>query len=222
MEVTFPPGTLVRARGREWVVLPDGNAEVLMVKPLGGLDEEIVGISSAIEEVVSATFAPPSFESPGDFNSCRLLRDAARISTRAVAGPFRSFGKIAVEPRPYQVVPLLMALRLDPIRLLIADDVGIGKTIEASLIAKELLERGEVTRLAVLCPPHLAEQWQRELEQKFHIAAEPVLTSTVQRLERGCRPGESLFEHTRMSSSRPTSSSLRGGAVISFGPARSL
>ena len=194
MEVTFPPGTLVRARGREWVVLPDGNAEVLMVKPLGGLDEEIVGISSAIEEVVSATFAPPSFESPGDFNSCRLLRDAARISTRAVAGPFRSFGKIAVEPRPYQLVPLLMALRLDPIRLLIADDVGIGKTIEACLIAKELLERGEVTRLAVLCPPHLAEQWQRELEQKFHIAAEPVLTSTVQRLERGCRPGESLFE----------------------------
>jgi SNF2 family DNA or RNA helicase len=165
-----------------------------MVKPLGGLDEEIVGISPAIEDVVSATFPPPSFESPGDFNSCRLLRDAARISTRAVAGPFRSFGKIAVEPRPYQLVPLLMALRLDPIRLLIADDVGIGKTIEASLIAKELLERGEVKRLAVLCPPHLAEQWQRELEQKFHISAEPVLTSTVQRLERGCRPGESLFE----------------------------
>ena len=87
-----------------------------------------------------------------------------------------------------------MALRLDPIRLLIADDVGIGKTIEACLIAKELLERGEVRRLAVLCPPHLAEQWQRELEQKFHIAAETVLTSTVQRLERGCRAGESLFE----------------------------
>ncbi len=194
MEITFPPGTLVRARGREWVVLPEANAGVLMVKPLGGLDEEIVGISPAIEDVVSATFAPPSSESPGDFNSCRLLRDAARISTRAVAGPFRSFGRIAVEPRPYQLVPLLMALRLDPIRLLIADDVGIGKTIEASLIAKELLERGEVRRLAVLCPPQLAERWQRELEQKFHIAAEPVLTSTVQRLERGCRPGESLFE----------------------------
>jgi len=46
----------------------------------------------------------------------------------------------------------------------------------------------------VLCPPHLAEQWQRELEQKFHIEAELVLTSTVQRLERNCRAGDSLFE----------------------------
>ena len=79
MEVTFPPGTLVRARGREWVVLPDDRTDVLLVKPLGGLDEEIVGISPAIEDVVSATFAPPSFEYPGDFNSCRLLRDAAHL-----------------------------------------------------------------------------------------------------------------------------------------------
>jgi len=46
----------------------------------------------------------------------------------------------------------------------------------------------------VLCPPHLAEQWQQELSQKFHIEAELVLSSTVQRLERNCRPGESLFE----------------------------
>jgi superfamily II DNA or RNA helicase len=87
-----------------------------------------------------------------------------------------------------------MAMRLDPVRLLVADDVGIGKTIEASLVARELLDRGEATRLAVLCPPHLAEQWQRELHQKFHIDAELVLSSTVQRLERSCRPGESLFD----------------------------
>ena len=82
------------------------------------------------------------------------------------AGPFRSFGHIAVEPRPYQLVPLLMALKLDPVRLLIADDVGIGKTIEAGLIARELLDRGEIQRLAVLCPPHLAEQWQAELRDQ--------------------------------------------------------
>ena len=78
-----------------------------------------------------------------------------------------------------------MALRLDPVRLLIADDVGIGKTIEAALIARELLDRGEAQRLAVLCPPHLAEQWQRELRDKFHIDAELVLASTARRLERG-------------------------------------
>jgi len=87
-----------------------------------------------------------------------------------------------------------MALKLDPVRLLIADDVGIGKTIEACLIAKELLDRGEANRLAVLCPPHLAEQWQLELRDKFHIDTELVLSSTARRLERRCLPGQSLFE----------------------------
>src|SRR5436305_12880580 len=78
--------------------------------------------------------------------------------------------------------------------MLIVDDVGIGKTVEACVIAKELLDRGEVQRLAVLCPPHLAEQWQRELSRKFHIDAELVLPGTAARLERRCRQTESLFE----------------------------
>ena len=197
MPATFPPGALVKARGREWVVLPDSTDDVLMVRPIGGLDDEVVGICKTIEPVTSASFSLPNWKNPGDFNSCRLLRDAARLSTRSAAGPFRSFGKIAVDPRPYQLVPLLMAMRLDPVRLLIADDVGIGKTIEACLIAKELLERGEVTRLAVLCPPHLAEQWQKEMAEKFHIDAELVLSSTVRRLERGLQPGESIYQRYR-------------------------
>src|SRR5204863_1593733 len=120
----------------------------------------------------------------GDYRSCRLLRDAVRLGFRSSAGPFRSFGHIAVEPRPSQLVPLLMALKLDPVRLLIADDVGIGKTVEACLVARELLDRGEVRRMAVLCPPHLAEQWQGELREKFHVDAALVLPSTVTRLER--------------------------------------
>ncbi|MBF0217746.1 MAG: DEAD/DEAH box helicase [Candidatus Omnitrophica bacterium] len=88
----------------------------------------------------------------------------------------------------------MMALRLDPVRLLIADDVGIGKTVEAALIARELLDRGEIHRLAVLCPPHLAEQWQKELIEKFHIEAELVLSSTIQRLERDLPIGLSVFD----------------------------
>lgn len=197
MPATFPPGVLVKARGREWVVLPDSTEDVLLVRPIGGLDDEVVGICRTIEPVTSASFSLPNWQLPGDFNSCRLLRDAARLSTRSAAGPFRSFGKIAVDPRPYQLVPLLMAMRLDPVRLLIADDVGIGKTVEACLIAKELLERGDVSRLAILCPPHLAEQWQREMAEKFHIEAELVLSSTVQRLERGLQPGESIYQRYR-------------------------
>jgi hypothetical protein len=176
------PGTLIHARGREWIVLPDSTEALLMARPVGGLDEEITGILPAIEPVKSTEFPLPSRADLGDFASGLLLREAARLSTRAAAGPFRSFGRIATEPRPYQLVPLMMALRLDPVRLLIADDVGIGKTIEAAVIARELLDRGEIRRLAVLCPPHLSEQWQRELAEKFHLEAELVLSSTIQRL----------------------------------------
>lgn len=191
------PGTLVHARGREWVVLPDSTDELLMLRPVGGLDEEIAGVLPVVEPVQSASFSLPGREDLGDFASGQLLRDAARLSTRAAAGPFRSFGRIAAEPRPYQLVPLMMALKLDPVRMLIADDVGIGKTIEASLIARELLDRGEIRRVAVLCPPHLAEQWQRELAEKFHIESELVLSSTIQRLERDLPIGVSVFDRHR-------------------------
>jgi hypothetical protein len=88
-----------------------------------------------------------------------------------------------------------MGLKLDPVRLLIADDVGIGKTVEALLVARELLDRGEIQRIAVLCPPHLAEQWQVEMASKFHIDAELVLPSTARRLEGARRRlDESLFD----------------------------
>ena len=156
--MNYAPGSLVRARGREWVVLPGQVEDCLTLRPLDGSVRETVTIAPTLESVESAAFAPPDAETLGDAHSCALLRDAVRLGFRATGGPFRSFGHIAVEPRPYQLVPLLMALRQDPVRLLIADDVGIGKTIEAGLIARELLDRGEVSRLAVLCPPQLAEQ----------------------------------------------------------------
>src|SRR5205814_3926184 len=108
-------------------------------------------------DVVSATLPPPDPQHVGDAVAATLLRDAVRLGFRSAAGPLRALGRMAVEPRPYQLVPLLMALRLDPVRLLIADDVGIGKTIEAGLIARELLDRGEIRRIALLRPPPLLE-----------------------------------------------------------------
>lgn len=192
----FKPGDLVRARGREWVVLPETRTDLLRLRPLGGSEDDATLIYLPLETQppVAATFDPPDPTKPGSQEAALLLRDALRLKLRAGAGPFRSFGNLAVEPRAYQLVPLLMALKLETIRLLIGDDVGIGKTIEAGLIARELLDRGEIQRLAVICPPHLCEQWRKELSTRFHIDAEVVRTGTAGRLERGLRPDESIFE----------------------------
>ena len=192
--MSFTVGSLVRVRGREWVVLPESTDELVRLRPLGGTDDEVTGVYTLLESVEPAQFALPDPSQIGDYRSARLLRAAVRLGFRSSAGPFRSFARINVEPRPYQLVPLLMALKQDPVRLLIADDVGIGKTVEALLIARELLDRGEIDRLAVLCPPQLAEQWHAELREKFCIEAELVLSSTATRLERHLRMGESLFE----------------------------
>jgi superfamily II DNA or RNA helicase len=198
--MTFEVGSLVRCRGREWVVLPPlpERQDVLLLRPIGGGEAEVCGIYLPVEghKVAPASFAPPDPQFAGDFVAGALLRDAARLTLRSGAGPFRSLGRLGARPRPYQLVPLLMALRLDTIRLLIADDVGIGKTVEAALIARELLDRGEIRRLTVLCPPHLCDQWQRELHEKFAIDAVVVRSSTAAALERSLPQGDvSIFEH---------------------------
>ncbi len=192
--MSFGVGSLVKARGREWVVLPGSTDALLKIRPLGGSQVEETGLLTSLEKVESASFGLPDPAQAGDFRSCRLLREAARLAVRSGAGPFRCLARIGVDPRPYQIVPLLMALRLDPVRLLIADDVGIGKTVEALLILRELLDRGEIRRATVLCPPPLAEQWQREMDSKFHLEAELVLPGTATRLERAVPMGQSLFD----------------------------
>lgn len=194
MTTTYTPGTLVRARGREWVVLPDSDPDLLVLRPLGGGEDDTAAVLPALEPVEPAQFPPPTIDDLGDAASASLLRTALRIGFRSSAGPFRSLANLAVEPRSYQYVPLLLALRQETVRLLIADDVGIGKTVEAGMIAAELLAQGDAQRLAVLCSPALAEQWQRELREKFAIDAELVLPSTATRLARNLLLNESLFD----------------------------
>jgi superfamily II DNA or RNA helicase len=190
----FAPGSLVTVRGREWVVLPDSDQELIVLRPLGGADDEVAAVFPDLEDVEPATFPKPDPADLGDARAAGLLRTALRIGFKSSAGPFRALASIAVEPRPYQLVPLLMALRQETVRLAICDDVGIGKTIESGLIAAELLAQGEAKGLAVLCSPALAEQWQEELRVKFGIHAEKILPSTVPRLERTLNLGQSLFE----------------------------
>ncbi len=198
----FGVGSIVRCRERDWVVLPSCQEDVVMLRPLAGGEEEICGVSLSLgkyglDVISSADFPLPKPEEAGDATSASLLFDAARLTLRDGAGPFRSLGRISVRPRPYQFVPMLMALRLDPIRLLISDDVGVGKTIEAAVIARELFDRGEIKRICVLCPPYLCDQWaNKELKEKFHLDAVIINSGTVSSLERRLPPGDhSIFSY---------------------------
>ncbi len=194
-ELRWSPGSLIRARGREWIVLAGSDAKVLRVRPVSGTEEDLTFIHVELETdpVGDATFPSPQPNQKAGHDAALLLRDALVLSLRRGAGPFRSFGQIAIEPRAYQLVPLLMALKLETVRLLIADDVGVGKTIEAALIAREMLDRGEVERFAVLCPPHLVDQWVTELESRFHLQPVAVTAAGAVRLERNLPLGESIF-----------------------------
>ncbi|MBM4275395.1 MAG: DEAD/DEAH box helicase, partial [Deltaproteobacteria bacterium] len=182
----YAPGALVKARGRDWIVLPSIEPEVLKLRPLTGGEGEEIGIFLPVEpeSISTASFAPPDSRYTSDAIGSLILFDAARLSLRSGATPFRSLGRLSVTPRPYQFVPLIMALRLDPVRLLIADDVGVGKTIEAAMIARELLDRGLARRLAVICPAHLCDQWEMELREKFVLDPAVIQPSRIARLER--------------------------------------
>lgn len=196
MTVQFSPGDLVRARGREWVALPHDDPAALRLRPLSGTEADALTILPALERlpVEAAHFAPPDVDTRGTQDSAQLLAEALRLSLRRGAGPFRSSARVSIEPRAYQLVPLLMAMRLTVVRLLIADDVGIGKTIEAGLILRELLDRGEIERFCILCPPHLVDQWVGELRTKFDIEAVAVTSASAPRLERKVVGTQSLFE----------------------------
>ena len=196
MTTQFAPGDLVFARGREWVAMPSPETDWLCLRPLSGAEADIQYLRPELERdpVRPARFGLPDSKVLATQDAARILADALRLSLRRGAGPFRSAARLGFEPRAYQLVPLLMALRLPTVRLMIADDVGIGKTIEAGLIIRELLDRGEVDRIAVLCPPHLVEQWTTELKTKFDLDAVAVTAATAARLERGLPASQTLFD----------------------------
>ncbi len=196
----FKAGSLVHARRRDWVVLPSPEDDLVLLKPLGGSEEEITGIylplAFADDTIESTSFPLPTGDDIGDISSARLLYNACRLSFRSGAGPFRSLAKLSFRPRSYQMVPLIMALRQPgPVRLLIADDVGVGKTVEALLVLKELLERREIKRFAIVVLPHLCEQWQAELQDKFGIEAVIIRSNTQARLDREIHGDTSVYEY---------------------------
>ncbi|MBC7327874.1 DEAD/DEAH box helicase [bacterium] len=196
-------GSIVKFRERLWVLMPSDDQELLLLRPLTGSQDELVAVHRKLSTLIGSTipeeriepaiFPLPTIDDVSDAVGAHLLHLSARLTLREGAAPFRSLGRISIRPRPYQLVPLLMALRMNPVRLLIADDVGVGKTIEALLIARELYDRGEIKRLAVLCPPYLCEQWQKELSEKFNFNAVIIRSGTIGQLERKTPPSKSIY-----------------------------
>jgi SNF2 family DNA or RNA helicase len=118
---------------------------------------------------------PWSFDGDGDL--FRLVSEAHRIRLAHLFDPVLAVHTSLVDPLPHQITAVYeVMLPRHPLRFLLADDPGAGKTIMAGLFMKELIARGDLQRCLVVCPGGLAEQWQDELYRRFHLPFE-ILTN---------------------------------------------
>src|SRR5687767_7996792 len=133
-------------------------------------------------EVVAAG-RPWSFD--GDGALFRLVSEAQRIRLAHLFDPVLAVHTSLVDPLPHQITAVYEAmLPRQPLRFLLADDPGAGKTIMAGLLIKELIARGDLKRCLIVCPGSLAEQWQDELHRRFHLPFE-ILTNDKFEAARG-------------------------------------
>ena len=111
---------------------------------------------------------PWSFD--GDGALFRLVSEAHRIRLAYLFDPVMAVHTSLVDPLPHQITAVYEhLLPRQPLRYLLADDPGAGKTIMAGLLIKELMARGDLQRCLIVCPGSLAEQWQDELYRRFHL-----------------------------------------------------
>src|SRR5215217_44559 len=192
----FQPGAVVRNRGRLWRV--DGlDGDVLVATSIDGGQTEQHGFYLPFEDVVPAQLDFPPPEKVGFPQSQDLLLRAYRLSMMHGSAPLVSLRRSRVIPTEYQLVPVVMALNAPRVRLLIADDVGLGKTIEAGLVITELLSRQMARNLLVVCPANLREQWREALEYFFHLDAKIVSSRHRRALERNLPAGANPWEFYR-------------------------
>lgn len=177
------PGALVRVRSRQYLVESvdepvqphdsplvrlscledDAQGEPLEVLWDYEVDARVLGASSW-EAVARRGFDQPSLFSA----YLHTLRWSCVTATNArlFQAPFRA----GIQVKAYQLEPLRKALQMPRINLFIADDVGVGKTIEAGLILRETILRQKVRRVIISCPPSVVRQWRDEMEQRFGIS----------------------------------------------------
>ena len=117
---------------------------------------------------IASVGKPWSFD--GDGAMLRLVSEAHRIRLAYLFDPLLAIHTSLVEPLPHQITGVYgEMLPRQPLRFLLADDPGAGKTIMAGLLIKELVVRGDLHRCLVVCPGMLTEQWQDELGFRFHL-----------------------------------------------------
>jgi superfamily II DNA or RNA helicase len=184
-------------------VLPDALVSVIDVKWIGTvaveltykeasgrLGSELLYRDREPSLEIAAAGRPWSFDADGAL--FRLLSEAHRIRLAYLFDPLLAVHTSLVEPLPHQITAVYgEMLPRQPLRFLLADDPGAGKTIMAGLFIKELLMRGDLQRCLIVCPGMLAEQWQDELDRKFHLPFEIMTNDALE----AARTGNWFLEH---------------------------
>ena len=172
-------------------VHPDGLVTVVSVQwfgsaaleltyktPAGTVANELFYRDAENRLEIVAAGRPWSFD--GDGALFRLVSEARRIRLAQLFDPLLAVHTSVVDPLPHQITGVYEAmLPPQPLRFLLADDPGAGKTIMAGLLSKELIARGDLERCLIVCPGSLAEQWQDELYRRFQLPFE-ILTNGSQ------------------------------------------
>ncbi len=167
------PNCLVTVVSTQW--FGSEALELTYKDPGGKVANELLYRHDEPRIEVAGQGRPWSFDGNGAL--FRLVSEAHRIRLAHLFDPVLAVHTSVVEPLPHQITAVYESmLPRQPLRFLLADDPGAGKTIMAGLLLKELVARGDLQRCLVVCPGSLAEQWQDELYRRFHLPFE-ILTN---------------------------------------------
>jgi len=167
------PDALVTVVGVQW--FGSEALELTYKGPTGQVANRLLYRDDEARLEIAEEGHPWSFD--GDGSLFRLVSEAQRIRLAHLFDPVLAVHTSIVEPLPHQITAVYESmLPRQPLRFLLADDPGAGKTIMAGLFIKELVARGDLQRCLIVCPGSLAEQWQDELYRRFHLPFE-ILTN---------------------------------------------
>ncbi len=202
MPSTLLPGTEVRSRGLRWEVVSSENLGPETLYRLRGLENAVLGeeldVLSPFEEVEPLQHElRPERAAPLPnwlvYHQAFLLEQALGPTALLAAQP----GRLRIEP--YQLVPVLRAIRMSRVRMLLADGVGLGKTIQAGLVITELVARRLAHRVLIVSPAGpLMDQWQVEMSERFGLRLEIIDRQKLEDIRRNTELGSNPFDHVAL------------------------